>query len=133
MTNKEKFLDEILEITVRHSNSLAAEVKTNGLRICGCGYVSCNRCLFGKKENSCTEVKMRWLNEEYNNWKNVETDAKILVKNRSKDHWERRHFHKYKNGKVYAYARGRTSFTTSDCSIVSYPWEYAKLYDEERS
>lgn len=127
MKNKEKFMDKILEITVSHNCELAVDIKIN--KPSPCGYISCGECLFGK--NCCVEDKMKWLNEEYNKWENVETDTKILVKNRSKDHWERRHFHEYKNGKVYAYARGRTSFTTSDCSIVSYPWEYAKLYDEE--
>lgn len=76
MKNKEKFMDKILEITVSHNCELAVDIKIN--KPSPCGYISCGECLFGK--NCCVEDKMKWLNEEYNKWENVETDAKILVK-----------------------------------------------------
>ena len=129
MKNKEKFLDEILEITVSHNCELAVDIKIN--EPSPCEYTSCGKCLFGK--NCCAEDKMKWLNEEYNKWESVKVDTKILVRRNKRDSWKYRHFHKYENGEVYAYIDGKTSFTTigEDCTTVSIPWAEAKLYDEE--
>ncbi len=64
--------------------------------------------------------------EEVVDWSKVAVDTKILVKDREMDPWVHRHFAKYKNGEVYAWLGGKTSFTTKhDISC-----EYAKLYEE---
>lgn len=64
--------------------------------------------------------------EEITDWSKVAVDTKILVKDREMDPWVHRHFAKYKNGEVYAWLGGKTSFTTKhDISC-----EYAKLYEE---
>lgn len=57
-------------------------------------------------------------------WTKVPVDTKVLVKECKNDNWEKRHFAKYDNGKIYAYDNGKSSFTTD--TIVS--WTYGKLY-----
>ena len=41
--------------------------------------------------------------------------------------WRERHFGKYKNGKVYAWSDGQTSWTAYDMMV----WKYAKLPESE--
>ena len=60
-------------------------------------------------------------------WKNVPVDTKILVKNREDDTWERRHFAKFENGKVYAWSKGATSFSSNGKMT---DWEYIELYKD---
>lgn len=59
-------------------------------------------------------------------WESVEVDTPIFVRMKDKEPWVRRHFAKYENEKVYAWANGKTSW--SNC-IFDEPscWEYAKL------
>lgn len=54
-------------------------------------------------------------------------DAKILVRNRGSDSWEKRHFAKYFNGEIFAFLEGQTNFTSEG---FFEPWDYAKLAEE---
>ena len=65
--------------------------------------------------------------EEITDWSKVAVDTKILVRDNEINEWGRRHFAKYKDGKVYAWNNGYTSFTTNNTNS----WKYAKLYKEE--
>lgn len=58
-------------------------------------------------------------------WDKVEVDTPILVSDDGR-YWNRRHFAKYENGKVYAWVDGRTSWSNRVCDEPSY-WEIAKL------
>ena len=60
-------------------------------------------------------------------WLKVPVDAKILVKNDDDETWYKRHFAKYKDGKVYAWNYGETSYTTEGKVVA---WTQAKLYKE---
>lgn len=62
-------------------------------------------------------------------WSKVEVDTKILVSCTDHGVWCKRHFAKYENGKVYAWANGATSFTSQKDDNITY-WEYAKLAEE---
>lgn len=62
-------------------------------------------------------------------WSKVAVDTKILVSNDNKK-WFRRYFAKFKNDKIYTFDNGTTSFTYNYTGLV--PWEYAKLYKEEK-
>ena len=53
-------------------------------------------------------------------------DAKIMVRDNVFQPWVKRHFEKFVNGLVYAWAEGYTSFTTD----VSRAWSEAKLAEE---
>ena len=66
--------------------------------------------------------------EEVIDWSKVPVDTKIIISNDNKD-WNRRHFAKYENGRVYTWAWGKTSFTANSNEDVT-DWEYAKLYNE---
>ena len=65
--------------------------------------------------------------EEVIDWSKVPIDAKVLI---SSDgiKWERRHFAKYENEKVYCFIEGLTSFTTKDNKTCV--WKYVRLYQE---
>lgn len=66
--------------------------------------------------------------EETIDWSKVPIDTKILVSN-NKEEWFKRHFAKYENEKIYAWADGKTSFSAEYCNDVI-SWDYAKLYKE---
>lgn len=59
-------------------------------------------------------------------WDKVPVDTPILVKQSGGDDWEKRHFAFYKNGKVYSWLSGTTSWTTENNDYV-FSWRYAKL------
>ena len=82
----------------------------------------------------CCRLLMLWMAEEYKpeppkvDWSNVEVDTPILVKNSEDEMWRKRHFGKYKNGNVYAWSDGQTSWTAYDMMV----WKYAKLAEDEK-
>ena len=69
--------------------------------------------------------------EEVMDWSKVPVDTKVLVSDDGKE-WNRRHFAKYEDGKVYCFNDGYTSFTIVDYAYLSNatPWEYCKLYQK---
>ena len=69
--------------------------------------------------------------EEVFDWSKVPVDTKLLVSSDGKD-WYRRHFAEYKDGKVYCFNSGTTSFTAQGSEFPSgkVSWEYVKLYEE---
>ena len=59
-------------------------------------------------------------------WPKVKVDTPILVKANEQDEWEKRYFAYFKDGKVYAWLCGTTSWSTNnDEDVMS--WNYAKL------
>ena len=64
--------------------------------------------------------------EETIDWSKVPVDTKILVSDNGKT-WFKRHFDKYKNGKIYTWVDGKTSFSARNNDDVI-GWKYAKLY-----
>ena len=74
-----------------------------------------------------------WLDEEYQepevDWSKVEVDAPILVSTNEEDwsRWSRRHFAEYRDGTVYAFKDGATSWTTN----LKTAWPYAKLAEPQ--
>lgn len=57
-------------------------------------------------------------------WKNVEVDTPILVSDDGIN-WHRRYFAAYKNGEVWSFCYGTTSWSGSDRG--HHYWKYAKL------
>ena len=128
MKNKEKFLDELLEM-VTETEGLAVSMEIHEPDYCR--NVPCSECIFHYMDANCIEGRKQWLEEEYNEWENTEVDTRILVRDKECNPWEHRHFHKYEKGKVYAFVGGRTSFTVDGYPNISNPWKHAKLYNEE--
>ena len=60
-------------------------------------------------------------------WSKVLVDTKILVRN-DDTIWYRRHFAEYKEGKIFAWDIGKTSYTSSGKMCA---WTQAKLYKED--
>lgn len=59
-------------------------------------------------------------------WSKVKVDTPILVKANEESDWEKRYFAYFKDGRVYAWLCGTTSWSTdNDEDIMS--WNYAKL------
>ena len=124
MKNYEKYADEIREYK---GDSFCTDfVKPNILKSEDCG-IDCTKCRM---------LQVFWLMEEYEepekpevDWSKVEVDTPILVKNSEDKMWRKRHFAKYKNGNVYAWSDGLTSWTAYD--MMS--WKYAKLAENEEN
>ena len=60
-------------------------------------------------------------------WEKVPVDTKIWVKNSHDPIWIPRHFAEYKHGKVHAWLKGKTSFTTSE----EQSWDCAELAEDK--
>jgi hypothetical protein len=56
-------------------------------------------------------------------WSQVAVDTPIFVRSSIEEDWSRRHFAKYKDGKVCAWSYGKTSWSEETFSA----WKYAKL------
>lgn len=102
-------------------------------------YSNCTKCpLFdAKNENNDTceefisenpeeaeKLIMAW--KESVDWDIVPTDARIYVRDHIGEEWHRRHFAEYRNGTVYAWTKGCTSWSY-DATNFKYGWRYAKL------
>lgn len=59
-------------------------------------------------------------------WSKVEVDTPILVKHHVEETWEKRHFACFKNGYVYTWREGTTSWSVPDEQLITM-WNYAKL------
>lgn len=99
--------------------------------------IPCEDCYFEVDVSSnCRNAREEWCNEEYKepliDWSKVPVDTPILVRSTQNEEWLRRHFAKYKNGQVYAWRAGHTSWSKVDGNEDDYlSWKYAKLADDE--
>lgn len=59
-------------------------------------------------------------------WSKVPVDTPILVSDTNGTNWEKRHFAYFKDGMVYAWLSGTTSWTTEKADDA-FSWKYAKL------
>lgn len=90
-----------------------------------CNEIGCYECDLNVRK--CSKDLVRWLcqeHEPYVDWSKVEVDTPILASHDG-EHWERRHFAKYENGKVYVFISGTTSWSNETNHIVT--WKHAKL------
>lgn len=131
MLNREKFAKEILDIACNGGGFGLYDGK-----LVACDNIVCTKCEFNSVSYSCNERTREWANSEYVeqpvDWSKVPVDAKILVRNREDATWERRHFAKYENGKIYAWSDGLTSWSDAGSINVS-AWECAKLAESEEN
>jgi hypothetical protein len=59
-------------------------------------------------------------------WSEVPVDTPIYVRAHESNTWEKRHFAYFKDGKVYAWLNGVTSWTIENSKYV-FSWQNAKL------
>ena len=123
MKNREKFKDELIESCMKERQG---EFFNKYIR----PYYNCDEweCISDEVSTVLTAI---WLDEEYQqqevDWSKVENDDPILVRDGDDEEWNRAHFAYYKNGKVYAWSGGKTSWTASSYMH----WEYAKLAEPQ--
>ena len=121
MKNFEKYEDEVRKF--KGGNFCEEFVIPHILKSNNCAYLSCSDC--GRRQ-------MLWFVEEYEepkvDWNKVEVDTPIFVKNSEDEMWRKRHFAKYKNGSVYAWSNGFTSWTENYMAS----WKYAKLAEDAK-
>lgn len=131
MLNKEKFEKEILDIACTGAK-LALNKKTNTLT--HCNKISCDVCAFSSLTGKCSDKTIEWCNSEYRepevDWSRVPVDTPVLVNHCETDSWTNRYFACYKDGKVFTYDCGATSWSTPTDDDIS-SWKYVKLANEE--
>lgn len=126
MTNYDYYINEIMK-------DIGVDKKTGEVINCPLNEkFDCKDCIFGDAKCLEKDAKKVWLESEYQSmvdWSKVKIDTPIYVKIESTDKWTPRYFAEYKDGEVYAWNDGKTSFTTT--ARVS--WNYAKLAVKEES
>lgn len=131
MTNREHYSEQIIDICAKGERPI---IDDDGLT--GCSSRDCSGCqngFFGAGFCKAQENFTKWLEEEYEptvDWSKVPVDTKILVKDKFDSTWTKRHFAFYKNGGVYVWRSGKTSYTVKNTDDT-YRWDYAKLYKQE--
>lgn len=133
MKNREKFREEILEWAVVPGRDICDFKRKEVLPHFGkegCDGISCPWCAI---------MLNLWLDEEYKepqkpkvDWSKVEIDTPILVRDAEYENWSRRYFAAYKDGEVYAWVIGKTSWSAVDDKDVT-TWNYAKLAESEEN
>lgn len=133
MTNEEFYKDELKVIMKRVTEDLLIDqiaVNKQG-QPKRCITQSCDDCIFN---GHCALVaKRQWLEKEYVepeqqvDWSKVKVDTPIYVRDNENSPWLPRHFARYKNGKVYVWYGGSTSFTENE----DFSCNYAKLAESE--
>lgn len=120
MKNYEKYADEIKKY--KGETFCSDFVQPYILKRSDCCGMDCDQ---------CSMLKLIWLLEEYEepeiDWSKVEVDTPILVRDYENDKWLKRYFAKYKDGVVYAWNGGRTSWSEKYMT----GWKYAKLTESE--
>lgn len=115
MTNREKYKEEILDIACK-GNQIAIR-KCDGKLVECSSTLCCAECGFRSlKHEGCASNLRKWCNAEYKpsiDWSKVEVDTPILVSSDGKE-WYKRYFSRYKNGKVFAWLDGRTSWSVQE-------------------
>ena len=86
-----------------------------------------NTLIFDKK--GIENILKPYEEEHEIDWYKVAVDTPILVKGPEDETWQHRYFAKYKNGIVYAWLSGSTSWSTDNDDDI-FAWEFAKLAEE---
>ena len=128
MLNREKYAKEIVDVALKDETFALMDGK-----ICACSDVQgCKSCAFYDRDD-CIISKQEWANSEYVeppvDWSKVAVDTPILVRGYEEESWKKRHFAKYENGIVYAWAGGATSWSV--CSGEVTGWKFAKFAESE--
>lgn len=118
MKNREKFKDELTEACMKEVEGRFFDKYIRP-------YYNCDEWQYFSDEAGAILTAL-WLDEEYEaqevDWSNVKTDDPILV-SVDGQRWNHRHFAEYRDGTVYAFKDGATSWTTN----LKTEWLYAKL------
>ena len=126
MTNREKYLDEIL--AAMSWGKFSGEIDR-------CQNHKCDDCDFETGQRSCRKETMDWLRAEAGeepevvDWSKVPMDTLIYVRDRESDPWKPRHFAGIIGKNVQAWHDGTTSWSSGGSASS---WKYAKLAKEDK-
>lgn len=134
MLNIEKYKEMLIDTEVINITKLAViNDKPVECRECYCSECHCSECDFGGKKD-CKPYIEEWLFSEYEEpeveWSKVKVDTPILIRESEQALWLKRYFAKFKDGKVYAWNGGKTSWSIEDKTDML-SWKYAKLAESE--
>ena len=80
-----------------------------------------------KSVSAWSYAKLAESEESEVDWNEVKIDTPIMVRDSENGDWFKRYFAEYKNGKIYTWDNGHTSWETS--RMIE--WKYAKLVEDE--
>ena len=140
MKNREKFMDEIVEVIKEDNlnnrklccflrdNVIPRFVSEEDMEENVCGGMSCH---------ACEAMFALWLDEEYVeppkpeiDWDNVPVDTLVRVRDNKNDKWALRYFCEWKENGVYmTFPNGRTSKTAK--YYTKEIWKYCELVEDE--
>lgn len=131
MTNREKFVDQLLDHLEKYGSRPAM---FNG-EFVPCRDINCRDCDFNAHGEECTTKFMEWFKSEYYTKPDIPLDTPIdtpiMVWDRSDSVKQRRYFAGFSNRYGYymvmAWDNGKTSWTAYDRYDL---WEHAELADE---
>ena len=127
MKNWEKYEEEIKALGI-DDFAITEDGEVNE-----CLSMNCSECEFQRLRRKCNEARVIWLYKEYEepevDWSKVSVDTPIYVRGYKDVEWGPRHFAKYEDGQVYAWAYGTTSFTAQRKENTTV-WPYAKLAED---
>ena len=130
MTNREKFAEQILDIAC--GGSKIAVDKTT-LELTSCYKLACKNCLFSFGNGDCRGARKKWANSEYVeppvDWSKVPVDTKVFVRDSDSESWCPRYFARFKNGGIFTWTNGATSFSRSRFGDLSW-WNQVKLAED---
>lgn len=128
MLNIEKYRDELIKMGIIDTKKIA--IRYGKLSLCCFGCCGCDNL----SKEDCGKQAEDWLFSEYEepeiDWSKVKVDTPILVRESEQNPWLKRYFAKFKNGKVYAWDSGKTSWSIEDKTGMLC-WKYAKLAESE--
>lgn len=122
MKNRDRFKNELVEACIKGTFNVFFNERIRSVYDC--------EAYRNMTDDRIMLLTTLWLEEEYQeqvvDWSKVETDDPILV-SVDGQHWNHRHFAEYRDGTVYAFKDGATSWTTK----LKTEWPYAKLAEPQ--
>lgn len=124
MKNRDRFKNELVEACIKGTFNVFFNERIRSVYDC--------EAYRNMTDDRIMLLTTLWLEEEYQeqvvDWSKVENDDLILVRDGDDEEWNRAHFAYYKNGKVYAWSGGKTSWTASSYMH----WQQAKLAEPQK-
>lgn len=128
MTNREKYAEQIINMA---ANDIKITVDKEG-RLSDCRAINCNDCAW-RSSVKCRKKFREWLEQEYVeptvDWSKVPVDTKVFVRDSDSESWCPRYFARFKNGGIFTWTNGTTSFSAKGFDDVTW-WRQGKLAEE---
>ena len=123
MKNRDRFKNELVEACIKGTFNVFFNERIRSVYDC--------EAYRNMTDDRIMLLTTLWLEEEYQDqeevdWSKVAVDTPILVSTNGQD-WIHRHFAEYRDGRVYAFDGGVTSWTSN----IGTGWEYAKLAEPQ--